>query len=235
MILYLNDQFLSTHGTGLEAIQLRRAKLGLSSDVPCMLICDAFTGNFAFRHNENSRRQQWAQESNVLLPQKVVGGWSAHGQPCDAFHHLFRRLTNHFIDGVLGYHNPLQETIHRAVALGTNGQKHLEASPTDNVKSLLFAWQEIQKYPNLLCWAWTSRGLVTDDEMRNLRPEVFESDERQRSTHFKELVPGIPLIVPFLDIAFKKKNPSAFFYLKVCLRMLLVSYVSFNLVRWRGL
>lgn len=71
---------------------------------------------------------------------------------------------------------------------------------------------------------------MTDDEMRKLRPEVFESDERQRSTHFKELVPGIPLIVPFLDIAFKKKNPSEFFYLKVCLRMLLVSYVSFNLV-----
>lgn len=90
----------------MEAIQLRRAQLKLSKDVPCMLICDAFTGNFAFRNNEDQRRQQWASEINAILPLKPAGGWSATGQPCDAFHHMFRRLCNAYTDACLGYHEP---------------------------------------------------------------------------------------------------------------------------------
>jgi len=67
-----------------------------------MLIADGFTGNFATKANEDSRRSKWAADNNCLLPIRPPGGWSACGQPCDAFHFQFRRLANHFIDGTLG-------------------------------------------------------------------------------------------------------------------------------------
>ena len=53
-----------------------------------MLIADAFTGNFSFRCNEDKRRSQWSLENNCHLPLKPAGGWSAHCQPCSAWHCL---------------------------------------------------------------------------------------------------------------------------------------------------
>ncbi|CAK9088166.1 unnamed protein product, partial [Durusdinium trenchii] len=79
-----------------------------------------------------------------------------------------------------------------------NGQKHLEISPEASIKSLVFGWQELQKYPSVMCWSWTSRGLVTDEEMQALRPEVFKDGKAIKcsSATLKELVPGIPLLLP---------------------------------------
>ena len=165
-----------------------------------MLICDAFTGNFAFRSNEDKRRERWGTEVNCILPVKPPGGWSAAGQPCDAFHGLFRRLCNYFTDAHLGYHVPGLERFDSPVELGVNGQKHLEISPEASIKSLVFGWQELQKYPSVMCWSWTSRGLVTDEEMQALRPEVFKDGKAIKcsSATLKELVPGIPLLLPCL-------------------------------------
>ena len=67
-----------------------------------MLICDGFSGNFATADNQDARRSLWAAENNVILPLRPPGGWSCHGQPCDAFHHVFRKLGNTYIDSVLG-------------------------------------------------------------------------------------------------------------------------------------
>lgn len=67
-----------------------------------MLIADGFTGNFACSGGEDSRRDLWARENEVILPLRPPGGWSAHGQPCDAYHFLFRKLAAHYIDAKLG-------------------------------------------------------------------------------------------------------------------------------------
>jgi len=83
-----------------------------------MLICDAFSGNFAWRQGENLRREAWAAENFATLPQKPAGGWSAHGQPCDGFHHLYRRLCNHYADAVLGYHEPGVRRADQPITLG---------------------------------------------------------------------------------------------------------------------
>ncbi len=86
----------------LQAIEMRRGKLGLTRETPAMLVADGFTGNFATRQNEDSRRAKWSADNNCVLPIRPPGGWSACGQPCDAYHHHFRKLANHYIDGVLG-------------------------------------------------------------------------------------------------------------------------------------
>lgn len=179
---------------------MRRAHLGLDASTPAMLVRDAFTGNFAFRCNENKRREQWSLENNCHLPLKPAGGWSAHGQPCDAWHCMYRRLRNQFVDAALGYHKPGLSQINKATILGANQQKHLQISPQDSIKAMVLAWQEMKKYPTLLCWAWTSRQLVTKEEMAKLRPDVAGEDleTKSTSTAFSELVPGIPLLVPYL-------------------------------------
>ena len=134
----------------------------------------------------------------MTLPQKPAGGWSAHGQPCDGFHHLYRRLCNHYADACLGYHEPGRERADKPITLGLHGQKVLQTNPQDSVKCLVWAWQQLGKHHKTLCWAWTSRGLVTDEEMKQLRPEVFEDGFTATSKLFSEIVPGVPLIVPSL-------------------------------------
>lgn len=71
-------------------------------DRMAMLIADAFTGNFAFKNGEDLRREEWSKENSCLLPLKPPGGWSACGQPCDAMHHMLRRLVNRYVDATLG-------------------------------------------------------------------------------------------------------------------------------------
>lgn len=83
-------------------MEMRRAKLGFSKDTWGLLIADGFTGNFATSSNEDSRRRLWSEEAKVVLPLRPPGGWSAAGQPCDAWHFQFRKLANLYIDKLLG-------------------------------------------------------------------------------------------------------------------------------------
>ena len=181
-----------------KALQLRRAHLGLSKSTPALLICDAFTGNFAFRCNEDERRERWGIENNCHLPIKPSGGWSAHGQPCDAWHCHFRRLCNQYIDSVLGYSEKALHRIAAPAVLGASQQKHLQVGVADAIKGLVYGWQEMKRYPALLCWAWTSRGLVTKEEMVKMRPEVCgpDPDPKDPTPAFHDLIPGIPLLTP---------------------------------------
>jgi len=84
-------------------VELRRAELKLDRSVPALLIADGFTGNFATSNGESSRRELFAQQNNIILPIRPPGGWSAAGQPCDAWHFQLRRFANAYIDGVLGW------------------------------------------------------------------------------------------------------------------------------------
>ncbi len=87
------------------------------------------------------------------------------------------------------------------MVIGLNGQRHLELSPLDNVKALIYAWSEMRNYGRLLRWSWTSRGLVTKEEMADLHPELSEpdaDDDTNFSASFREMVPEIPVLVPTL-------------------------------------
>ncbi len=87
----------------------------------------------------------------------------------------------------------------RPITLGLNGQRHLQVSAEDAVKSLIFGWQEMKKYTRLLRWSWTSRGLVSIEEMKQMHPDMDESELHScpdEPTPFSEIVPGVPLLVP---------------------------------------
>ena len=79
------------------AVRVQRAKYGLAHSARAGLTADAFSGNLAFRKGEDLRRQQFAKEANMALPLPPPGGWSAAGQPCDAFHSLLRKYQDRYM------------------------------------------------------------------------------------------------------------------------------------------
>ncbi|CAK9000255.1 Malate dehydrogenase 2, partial [Durusdinium trenchii] len=200
------------------ALELRRASLGYNRETPALLICDGFTGNFAVSNGEGSRREMWSKENNCILPLRPPGGWSATGQPCDAWHHIFRKLANNYTDSLLGYKAPGLEQATRQIQIGLNGQKHLQATAVDNVKSLIFAWQQMgQKiYHKLFRWAWVSRGVITVDDMKkrfpNLSQKEAEEMQLKEEASARELAEGqqdewinLPLLMSqFADKGYSK-------------------------------
>lgn len=102
-----------------------------------------------------------------------------------------------------GYHQNGLAQAAKPITLGLNGQKHLELSLQDNVHALMFAWQEMKHYGSLLRWSWTSRGLVTREEMQALHPDLSADDLASQSSAFRELVPDIPTLVPILHQQFR--------------------------------
>ncbi len=70
------------------------------------------------------------------------------------------------------------------------------------MKSMIFAWEQMHHYRKLLRWSWTSRGLITLEEMRSLHPDLGEGDmypdDPEAGVPFKEMVPDIPVLVPSL-------------------------------------
>lgn len=101
-----------------------------------------------------------------------------------------------------GYHEDGLVQASQPIELGMNGQRHLQVTVNDNVSSLIYAWQQMQPYKRLLRWAWTSRGLVTEAEMMELHPglskEDLHSGDADAGIPFKELIPGVPVLVPIL-------------------------------------
>ena len=86
----------------VEALQIRRAKLEVECSEPAMLVADGFFGHFLALRSQDYSAKTWSEEHHCLLPLKSSGGWSPHSQPCDAVHHLFRRIANKFIDRLVG-------------------------------------------------------------------------------------------------------------------------------------
>ncbi|CAK9063017.1 unnamed protein product [Durusdinium trenchii] len=50
------------------------------------LLADSFTGHHTETEGYDIQRQAFSKQFRILLPEKQPGGWSAAGQPCDAFH-----------------------------------------------------------------------------------------------------------------------------------------------------
>lgn len=60
------------------------------------------------------------------------------------------------MDGYLGYkEDPFLQASHQ-LKIGVNGAKYLETNPEVTVKSLIYAWQQMQNYHKLLRWSWVS-------------------------------------------------------------------------------
>ncbi|CAK9086423.1 unnamed protein product [Durusdinium trenchii] len=102
------------------------------------------------------------------------------------------KLANLWIDQALGYRDPGLEQASRPIHLGLNGQKHLSVGVEENVKALIYSWQEMANYKRLLRWSWTSRGLVTPDEMKELHPKLNEEEKNELGetspSPFKQMV-----------------------------------------------
>ena len=92
-----------------QALRLQRARLGLSAGQRAMILTDGFTGNAATKHGEGARRARWSESVNCGFCPTPPGGWSAHGQPCDAVHANYRPLMDAYEDICLGFDtNPLK-------------------------------------------------------------------------------------------------------------------------------
>ena len=102
--------------------------------------------------------------------------------------------------------------------LGLNGQKHLQVGPVDAIRSMIYAWQELSKpkFGRLFRWSWVSRGLVTKEEMQEAHPDLPDAGKEDSCEESKEMVPGIPELVPPLAsiiVDFLLVNPSNDIYI----------------------
>ena len=78
----------------------------------------------------------------------------------------------------------------------------MEVKPEEAVKALIWGWQQMVKYPRLLRWAWVSRGLVSKEEMEAMHPGCDVDDDPPEEGPFKQMVPGVPDLVPLLGPTF---------------------------------
>ena len=70
--------------------KLQREKYDFLHSDTASVTTDAFYGNFASCKGEDRRRELWCEEADAIQVAKPPGGWSAKGQPCDAFQMLYR-------------------------------------------------------------------------------------------------------------------------------------------------
>ena len=89
------------------------------------------------------RRRKWAKQTNAGFLPKPPGGWSAKGQPCDAFHAFFRVLTDRYEDQCLGYgHNIFRRPRPEDIPVsGCHIRKHLSIQQIIECK--IWAWHEM--------------------------------------------------------------------------------------------
>lgn len=102
-----------------------------------------------------------------------------------------------------GYNECGLQQASKPIQLGLNGQKHLEVTVEQNVKALIYAWQKMSDYKKLLRWSWTSRGLVTKEEMQEMHPDIPEDGLLSEETSGSQpgiVVPGVPALIPSLVV-----------------------------------
>ena len=64
---------------------------------------------------------------------------------------------------------------------------------------MMWAWEKLASYKQLIRWAWTSRGLVTREEMSEMNGGVGgeqPAEDVAPSVLRAELIPGIPVLTP---------------------------------------
>ena len=89
------------------------------------------------------RRRKWAKQTNAGFLPKPPGGWSAKGQPCDAFHAYFRLLTDQYEDQCLGYgHNIFRRPRPEDIPVsGCHIRKHLSIQQI--IECNIWAWHQM--------------------------------------------------------------------------------------------
>ena len=137
-------------------------------------------------HN-NVRRRQWSEEANCHLSKMPPGGWSAKGQPCEAFYMYFRSLVDSYIDSVLGYLPCIVDRPDLSL-LPRNSSGVVDRAVTAKtiIDANIWAWDHMPA--NLYRWAWVSRGLVTPEELAEASGIPVESitkslDEAEKQQH----------------------------------------------------
>ena len=125
---------------------------------------------------------EWQTNTNVNFAPEPPGGWGAHGAPCDAAHAHFRRITDALEDVALGFSDdPLQRQRLELILQDSIGYAPKNLSVDSLVEIVLWAWERMPR--PLLRWSWTSRGLITRDQMKvwhNLNDADRDAQEGHR-------------------------------------------------------
>ena len=133
-----------------------------------LLLCDAFSGHHAFRQGEDLVRSQWAEEARCILPARQQGGWSAKGQPCDAWHFQLRRHQAAYMDAVMGFSKLLLNRDLDTPLLTASGTRSRSVTHMQSIQCAMWSWQRLAAEKALLCWGWTSRGMISKEEMASI-------------------------------------------------------------------
>ena len=117
-------------------------------------------------------------------PSRLAAGVQM-GQPCDAFHMLYRKYQDAYMDCYLGYHSDLANRSDLAFApRDSSGVVVRSVSIRVNIECNIWAWEQMPTH--MFRWAWVSRGLVdvADMALANDVAEaaMFESLEKRPST-----------------------------------------------------
>ena len=135
-----------------QALRLQRARLNLSAHERAMVLTDGFTGNTATKHGEDTRRARWSQSVNCGFFPPPPGGWSAHGQPCDAVHSHYRRLMDCYEDICLGFEaNPLKRARIEFLLRDEVGFVPRNISHESVVECAVWAWEARRLLCKALC------------------------------------------------------------------------------------
>ncbi|CAL1164996.1 unnamed protein product [Cladocopium goreaui] len=183
------------------AFHLQRKKLGLSDSDRGAVICDAWTGSFSRSRGEETRRNIFYESHNVEPPLRPVGGWSAHGQPVDQLHGVFRSRIRHLDLLQLDMGRDLRkrpeyhEMPIRSSGLGTVQirQLEVEAAKWLGVVQLSFdAWVSLE--PKIFQSAWISCGYMSAEDFppNPAAPPPSIQDAREALDVFGRLGGGTP-------------------------------------------
>lgn len=184
------------------AIRRRRHELGLPSTSKVLILADAFTGN---KNKEYfSCRQDWARRLEAVVlgadddaDVQTPGGWSAYGQPNDAWHchmHKIRQAYERVCT------DKAFSILHRKALddldIDTNEMPGLTTSQA--IHADVWAARAIQKAGDgkILRWAWISRGYVTREQCMEWRGEEIRDETAQRLLQPFMRLDEVPMMQP---------------------------------------
>ena len=178
----------------------RRNMLNMKSDCQAGgLLYDKFTGNDGNASGQQTRRELWQRKNNVTVVEQIPGGGSAKGQPCDAAHAHWRRLTDKGESQLLGLINDVVQRQRLEALLKEVDDKSL--TPKQICLLNLYCWEAMP--PQIMRWAWTSRGLASYEDMarmHNCTVEEIYGDEAYMNTIHKSKpyveLPSDPIPMP---------------------------------------
>ena len=145
------------------------------------IMFDQLTGNTASLGAQTAQRQIWSINNNVAILPALPSHASAKGQPCDAVHGHFRRMTDLAEDLALGHTADASKRAKLEDLVACKGgfaKKTISAERIAEVN--LLCWERMPR--PMMRWAWTSRGYITKERMAELSAMRLEQLEEEYST-----------------------------------------------------